>query len=127
MIQYPEITVDDLLGDLPRTIEYALIAAAERTLDFARGYSGELVLHGSHPGRPRHNSQGGPPGWADKNHEMVLRFDYDIVPLPGGKAAITMVNTAPHAGLVESKGYFVVEGLDEHFLQLMSSVIDELV
>ena len=121
------LPVEEIIDEMRMPLERLLAVTARDTLAFAAGYSGGLVL-GDGSYRPRHNSYGGPPGWADKTGTLVTRYGGELITLDENTVEFVFWNDAPHARLVEAMpaGYHVVEGLQHYFVSLMDARIREL-
>ena len=118
-VRYPELTENDVMEGEGPSLARVIAESARETIDFAKSYTGELVT-GDGSLRPRHAAHGGPPGWADKTGELVGRYFAEVEEAGPRKVVLIIGNNAPHASLVEGKGYYVVEGLPELHASLVS-------
>lgn len=117
--KFPKMSGAELVADVAPTVEDILAGVARDTIEFAQSYRGIVSQDGSN--RPRHESHGGPPGWADKRGTMARSYGAEVRRGSSpGSVTIVLFNDAPHASFVEAKGYYVIRGLPEYFHELAS-------
>ena len=115
-LELPEfVDADELMqGVMQDTAVLGAVVALE-TIEFAQSYTGEVITKDKSY-RLRHASYKGPPGWGDKKFVLVTRYNYDVTARGEEDISVRIGNSAPHASLVEAKGYWVVKGLFDKFL-----------
>ena len=94
---------------------------ATDVMAFAAGYSGEVTPDG----RDRHNSYGGPPGWADKSHTMRRSYYTEVETFDNGDIQFAFGNSAPYSGFVESpkrgQPRWVTKNLNDYMVQVLTA------